>query len=174
MRTFLLTKKVCKSLTSPMAKYFWSSSLDKKAMHWVSWKELSKPKCKGGMGFQDPHLFNLAMLGKHGWHFITNRNSLCARVHNGRYFPDTDFMHAPILKSDSATWRAIVAGKNALRTGLISRVGDGSTISVWEDKWIPGTVSMTPTQRPTNTNINRVSDLIDTRSWSWKHEVIMK
>ncbi|XP_037410398.1 uncharacterized protein LOC119273289 [Triticum dicoccoides] len=78
--TFLLTKKVCKSLTSPMAKYFWSSSLDKKTMHWVSWKDLATPKCKGGMGFRDPHLFNLAMLGKHGWRFITNSNSLCARV----------------------------------------------------------------------------------------------
>ena len=104
--------------------------------------------------------------------FITNPNSLCARVLKGRYFPDTDFMHAP--KSASATWKAIVAGRNGLKTGLISRVGDGSTISVWEDKWIPGTVSMTPTQRPTDTKIDRVSDLIDTRSWSWKHEVIMK
>ena len=37
MSTFLLTKKVCKSITSPMAKYFLSSSLDKKSMHWVSW-----------------------------------------------------------------------------------------------------------------------------------------
>ena len=53
MSTFLLTKKVCKSITSPMAKYFWSSSLDKKSMHWVSWKELATPKCNGGMGFGD-------------------------------------------------------------------------------------------------------------------------
>ena len=34
MSTFLLTKKNCKSITSPMAKYIWGSSLDKKAMHW--------------------------------------------------------------------------------------------------------------------------------------------
>ena len=33
MSTFLLTKKVCKSLTAPMAKYFWSSSLDKRSLH---------------------------------------------------------------------------------------------------------------------------------------------
>ena len=83
MSTFLLTKKVCKSLTAPMAKYFWSSSLDKRSMHWVSWKELATPKCKGGMGFRDPHMFNLAMLGKHGWRFLTNPASLCARVLKG-------------------------------------------------------------------------------------------
>ena len=65
-----------------------------------------------------------------------------------------------------------MAGRNALKTSLISRVGDGSTISVWEDKWIPGTITMTPNPRPTNTNIERVSDLIDTRSWSWKIDLI--
>ena len=134
MSTFLLTKKVCKSLTSPMAKYFWSSSLDKKAMQWVSWKELATPKCKGGMGFRDPHLFNLAMLGKHGWRFLTNPNSLCARVLKGRYFPDTDFMNATIPKSASATWRAIIASHDALNVGLLKRVGDGSSILVWDDK----------------------------------------
>ena len=51
MSTFLLTKKFCKSLTSPMAIFFWSSSLDKNGMHWVSWKKLATPKCKRGMGF---------------------------------------------------------------------------------------------------------------------------
>lgn len=124
------------------------------------------------MGFRDPHLFNLAMLGKHGWRFITNPNLLCARVLKGRYFPDTDFMHALVPKSTSATWKAIVAGRDALKTGLISTVGDGSTISVWEDKWIPGTITMTPAPRRTSTNIERVSDLIDTRSWSWKIDLI--
>ena len=97
MSTFLLTKKVCKSLTSPMANYFWSSSLDKKSLHWVSWKELATPKCKGGMGFRDPHIFNLAMLGKHGWRFITNPNSLCARVLKGSCLPDTDYMQTTIV-----------------------------------------------------------------------------
>ena len=64
MSTFLLTKKVCKSLTSPMAKYFWSSSLDKKSLHCVSWKELATPKCKGGMGFRDPHFFQSCYVGQ--------------------------------------------------------------------------------------------------------------
>lgn len=168
MSTFLFTKKVCKSLTSPMAKYFWSSSLDKNSMHWVSWKELATPKCNGGMGFRDLHHFNLAMLGKHGWRFLKNPNSLCARVLKGRYFPDMNFMQASAPKSASATWKAIIAGREALSLGLISWVGDGSTISVWTDKWIPGTMSMTALSKPPNTNIERVSNLIDTDNWSWR------
>ena len=39
MSTLLFTKKVNKSLTSPMVKYFWSSSIDKNALHWnlIEW-----------------------------------------------------------------------------------------------------------------------------------------
>lgn len=124
------------------------------------------------MGFGDTHLFNLAMLGKHGWRFLTNPNSLCARVLKGCYFPDTDFMHASAPKSVSATWKAIIAGREALRLGLITRVGDGSSISVWTDKWIPGTINMTPISRPPNTNIQLVLELIDYDSWSWRHDLI--
>ena len=125
MSTFLLTKKVCKSLTSPMAKIFWSSSLDKNVMHRVSWKNLATPKCKGDMGFWEPHQFNLALSGKHRWRFLTNPDSLCARVLKWRHFPDTDFMHASVPKSAYATWRAIIAGREALVVGLIKRVGMG-------------------------------------------------
>jgi hypothetical protein len=96
MMCFLLTKKVCKSLASAMAKYWWSSSLDRKSMHWVSWSNLTTLKVKGGMGFRDLHVFNLALLGKHGWRFMTNSKSLCARVLKGRYFPDCDFMEATV------------------------------------------------------------------------------
>jgi hypothetical protein len=53
MMYFLLTKKVCKSLASAMVKYWWSSSLDRKSTHWVSWSNLTTPKVKGGMRFSD-------------------------------------------------------------------------------------------------------------------------
>ena len=172
MTTFLLNKKVCKSITSPMAKFFWSSSLDKKAMHWVAWDKLATPKCKGGMGYRDMHLFNLALLGKHGWRFLTTPDSLCAQVLKGRYFPDVDFMQAVVPKTASATWRAIIAGREALRAGLIKRVGDGSSISVWNDMWIPGTTTMKPMLRPENTVIENVSELIDQENWTWNQQLV--
>jgi hypothetical protein len=157
-----------------MAKYWWSSSLDKKSMHWISWKDLSKPKIKGGMGFRDLHLFNLALLGKHGWRFMTNANSLCARVLKGRYFLSCDFMAATVPRSASATWRAIVAGRKVVQTGLIKRVGDGSSISIWTDKWIPESISMSPILKPADTELvkpselHTVDQLIDSDNWTWR------
>jgi hypothetical protein len=172
MTVFLLTKKFCKSYASAMARYWWSSSLDRKSMHWISWSNLSTPKIKGGMGFRDLHLFNIALLGKHGWRFLLNPTSLCARVLKGRYFHDCDFLQANIPRSASATWRAIVAGRQALQAGLIKRVGSGSSISIWTDQWIPESHSMVPMFKPVETELEKVSELIDSDTWTWRRDLV--
>jgi len=44
-------------------------------------------KIHGGMSFKDLTAFNLDMLGKQGWKFQTEPNSLVSRIFKARYFP---------------------------------------------------------------------------------------
>lgn len=118
MSCFQMTKKVNNGISSSMACYWWSSSIDRRSLHWIDWKSLASPKMHGGMGFRNLETFNLAMLGKHDWRMITSPESLCARVLKGRYFPSLDFLHAAIPRGSSSTWRAIVAGRETLLGGL--------------------------------------------------------
>jgi hypothetical protein len=144
-------------------------------MHWISWSNLATQKIKGGVGFRDLHLFSLALLGKQGWHFMTNPNSLCARVIKARYFPECDFIQATVPRSASTTWRAIVVGREALQDGLIKRVGSGKSISIWEDKWIPDSHTMTPLFKPPfggDPKLDKVSDIIDTSIWTWRMDLV--
>ena len=90
----------------------------------------------------------------------------------GRYFPNCDFMEATVPRSSSAIWRAIVAGREALQSGLIKRVGDGSTISIWQDRWIPSTPTLCPQIMPGGTTLDRVSELIDTENWTWRVDLV--
>ena len=53
MSCFKLTKRVCSNLSGFMARYWRSSSLDRRSMHWLSWDKLASPKCRGGMGFRN-------------------------------------------------------------------------------------------------------------------------
>jgi hypothetical protein len=39
MGCFKLSKKVCKNLTSYMARYWWSSSIDRHSLHWIAWDQ---------------------------------------------------------------------------------------------------------------------------------------
>ena len=172
MSCFKLTQKVCKGISSSMAKYWWSSSLDRRSMHWVDWDTLASAKVGGGMGFRNLEIFNLAMLGKHGWRLTTSPGSVCARVLKGRYYPSFDFMQATVPRGASATLRAIVAGREALNVGMIRRIGDETSVLIWADSWVQGKLSMRPSAQIGTAPISRVSDLIDSDNWSWKVDLI--
>ena len=118
------------------------------------------------MGFREFEAFNIALLGKHGWRFMVHPESLCSRVMKSKYFSDSDFMTATIPKTASPIWRAIVAGREALELGLIKRVGNGSTISIWEDRWIPGSSTMTHMVKPASTTLRTVDELINMETWT--------
>ena len=154
---FKLPATVCKKLTSAVSNYWWGSSLDNHKIHWVSWEKLTRPKCQGGMGFRDFQLFNQAMLGKQGWRLLTRPESLCAMVLKGKYYSTCDFLSATRKKRSSATWRAILHGREVLKRGLIKRVGPGN-IKVWQDNWIPGLRSLKPVPWP-SPGVEQVRDL---------------
>ena len=59
-----------------------------------------------------------------------------------------------------------------MKAGLIKRVGSGTTVSIWEDKWIPETLTMTPVARLGDAQISWVTDLIDDENWTWKTDVV--
>jgi len=167
MSVFKLSPAVCQKLTSTVTNYWWGSSLDNHKMHWLKWEKLTRSKMDGGMGFRDFALFNQAMLGKQGWRFISRPDSLCSKVRKGKYYPHSDFLSATKKRQSSATWKAILHGRDVLARWLIKRVGPGD-INIWEDNWIPGVRSLKPLVRMPRTTVERVRDLFipGTRVWN--------
>ncbi|KAL8158598.1 hypothetical protein V2J09_000135 [Rumex salicifolius] len=47
------------------------------------------------------------------------------------------FKEAALRKAPSYTWRSILFGREALARGLLRTVGNGSSIDIWNDRWIP-------------------------------------
>lgn len=125
------------------------------------------------MGFRDFSLFNKAMLGKQGWRLLTRPNSLCARVLRGRYYPSTDFLSATKKRRSSATWRAILYGRDVLKAGLIHRVGPGN-VNAWNENWIPGSRSLKPLVRLDTAMAERVSDLYIPGTRVWDEQQVKK
>ncbi|XP_074374595.1 uncharacterized protein LOC141715006 [Apium graveolens] len=89
MSVFLLPLDISKDIERSLAKYWWGSSQSiGKKIHWISWDRLCKHKSAGGLGFRDFRDFNLAMLGKQAWRFLTKLESLSTKVYKARYFVD--------------------------------------------------------------------------------------
>jgi len=49
------------------------------------------------MSFKDLTAFNLAMLGKQAWKFMSEPHSLVSRIFKVRYFPNNSFMSASLV-----------------------------------------------------------------------------
>jgi hypothetical protein len=171
MSCFLIPKDTCRKMKSVFANYWWGSSADSRCIHCQCWELLTKPKITGGMGFRDLRLFNLAMLGKQGWRLIQNPDSLCAHVLKGRYFHDSDFLHAMRNKHSSQMWQAILEGRRVLSRGLVRRIGDETMTSVWNDRWMPNHFGGKPITTPASPLVETVSNLL-TPSGAWNSALI--
>ena len=116
---------------------------------------------RGGMGFRDMRAFNQAFLEKQAWRLLDIVNSLCARLLRAKYYPNGNILDTVFPSSSSAVWKGITHGLELLKKGLIWRIGDGRSIRVWRDSWIPRPFSYKPITRQGVCRIRYVSDLLN-------------
>ena len=68
-------------------------------------------------------------------------NSLVYRVFKAKYFKDCNFIHATLGNNPSYSWISILTGQEVVRKGIRWRVGNGRSIQIWEDQWLPNSPS---------------------------------
>lgn len=99
---------------------------------------------------------------------IKETDSLLYQCFKVRYFPQSTFLDAVESPNSSFVWISIMAAPPILKSDHCWRVGNGSSIRVLRDKWIPN--------HPTNKIIHQpngnfddwlVSDQIDHDLHSW-------
>ncbi|XP_051211644.2 uncharacterized protein [Lolium perenne] len=64
-------------------------------------------------------------------------DSLCAKILKAVYYPDGDVLSAVLGSHPSQVWRSIIEGRDALKIGLIRRIGDGRSTDAWVQNWLP-------------------------------------
>ncbi|XP_024190213.1 uncharacterized protein LOC112194201 [Rosa chinensis] len=172
MNCYLLPKGLCDDIHQLCASFFWGDTDAKKRIHWRSWEKLCLTKQEGGMGFKNIYAYNLAMLAKQGWRFLSNPDSLVARLFKARYFPNCTFWEAQLGDAPSFSWRSILEGRPILKAGVKWRIGDGSNVHIWNDQWIPHCSSFLLQQSRPSSSHNMVSDLINPHDRTWIHATI--
>lgn len=80
-------------------------------------------------------------------------------------------MSATRKKHASQTWRAVLAGRQALQLGLVCRIANGAHTNIWNDKWLPGHFSGVPRTPRDGQTVANVEELI-TSSGSWNETLI--
>ncbi|XP_050211436.1 uncharacterized protein LOC126661625 [Mercurialis annua] len=144
MSYFALPVTFCNEMQSIISRYWWSGSDDKRKISWVSWSTICKSKANGGLGFRNLRAFNLAMLDKQAWRLLQYPSSLCARVFRAKYFPSDDLCYAKAKRGSSYAWQSLIEGKKLLFSGLSWRLGNGQSIEIKKDNWVPSSPSLKP------------------------------
>lgn len=120
-----------------MARFWWGSEEGKRKVHWASWRKVCVSKFHGGLAFRDLELFNKALLAKHGWRLIEKPDSLLARVLKGKYFNQVSFLDAKPKSNSSYIWKSLLWERSLLEVEVKWRVGDGNSIRIAHDNWVP-------------------------------------
>ena len=127
------------------------------------------------MGFWDLHFFNLAMLGKHGWNFVSNLHTLANRLIKAKYFPHGNFLSTQLGSNPSYTWKSRWSAQSILKMGCRWRIGNVKSINVWQDFWLKDDTHLhllTPIVEGLENLM--VQDLFIPRTWEWDIELLQE
>lgn len=109
-----------------------------KGVRWLSWDKMCMTKNKCVFGFRSLYGFNLALLGKHVWNFLSNQDSLIARTFKAWYYPDNHLLKAQKGSDASFIWTRIYEAKEELCKGFKWVLRDGRSINIFSNQWSKG------------------------------------
>ena len=144
MSLFRMPKKIAAQIVKMQRRFFWGGSNEGSTTRpTVKWANIELPKELGGLGVGNILHKNLILLFKWWWRFSETDNSLWKRiiksVHNiqGEKASLTNFSKAKtgiwanLLTDDPGT----VKVRKIIQEGMSLRVGDGTSILFWHDRW---------------------------------------
>jgi hypothetical protein len=170
---FQLSVALCKELNKLMHNFWWTHMTNRSQIHWMSLEKMGRSKSIGGLGFRDLTFFNKALLAKQGWRLLQDLNSMVAKILQAKYFPNSTFLQANLGSKPSYVWRSLFNSRELLVQGMIWRVGDGKSIQVWGDRWLPNQTSYAVQSIQNIISPNaKVADLIDGELKGWNLSLI--
>ncbi|KAL4626130.1 hypothetical protein ACB092_05G073600 [Castanea dentata] len=90
-----------------------------------------------------------------------------------RFFPNCSIMEATNLRSGSYAWRSILKGRDVLQRGARWQVGNGKSIKIWQDYWLPRKHPLQVVSYPLESMENAtVSTLINAETRQWDEGLI--
>ncbi|GJY47483.1 RNA-directed DNA polymerase, eukaryota, reverse transcriptase zinc-binding domain protein [Tanacetum coccineum] len=141
MSMFKVPKTVLKAMEAIWARFFNRSDISSRKPCWVSWKKAMASKESGGLGVASLFALNRALMLKWVWHFITQKESLWARVIKAIHGEEGK-IGKKVYSSFPSIWLSIIQEMGVLKSKGIDflsyiklKCGDGSRTSFWEDLW---------------------------------------
>ena len=175
MTCFKLPISLCNRIQSALKRFWWDDRTGKRKMAWIAWEKMTLSKCNGGLGIRDVQTFNDAYLAKISWRLLENPDCLLGRILLSKYCPDGDLLKCSQPISASHGWHSILVGRDLLIKNLGWVVGDGASISIWNEPWLSLDSPCRPMGPATRETANlTVKELIQEETGEWNRGMIQR
>ena len=104
----------------------------------------------------------------------SKRDSLCMRILRTKYKVKDDWLRAEATRHASPIWKAIEKARTVVRKGAYFLIGDGESVDVWRDPWVPWiqNFSLSPRFESVDQSPMKVAQLIDHELHTWKNSLV--
>lgn len=135
MQSILLPASVCGSIDKINRDFLWGSNSEKRKMHHVKWSTICLANNDGGLGLRSARDINLSLVTKLGWRILSHDNAPWCQALRLKYMKDKPLWECSKPQKSSAAWHAILQSRDLLRAGAIWRIGNGTKVQFWTDRW---------------------------------------
>ncbi|KAB1225551.1 hypothetical protein CJ030_MR1G002460 [Morella rubra] len=118
---------------------------------------------------------NKALVAKLGWEMAVNRGSFWVEALTAKYCRGRQFLAAPNQSRASWIWQGILQTREIVQAGLYWCIQEGKDVNIWCDPWVhdlPDFIPLLKQDVVVNSFINRIQDLIDPSSFTWRARLI--
>ena len=138
MTAIQFPRELCKRLDA-VVRWFWWNTKSKSGSFLtpIAWSSLCWSQKEGGLGFRKFWDFNQALLSKLAWWILSRKDCLCVKVLRAKYKVWGNWLNHKTVGSPSKIWRSLEGTKSLLARNACMLVGNGNTVKIWEDPWIP-------------------------------------
>ncbi|GJT83822.1 RNA-directed DNA polymerase, eukaryota, reverse transcriptase zinc-binding domain protein [Tanacetum coccineum] len=132
---FLIPKTTVKEIEKALKGFLWCQGDMKRGAARVAWKVICSPKSQGGLGIKSLGPWNEALLCKHLWNIVDNKESLWVKWVNVIKLKGKSIWEIQCEEKDSGTWKAILNLRCPLcdlipfRSRYEARLGEGTKIA---------------------------------------------
>ncbi|XP_026416207.1 uncharacterized protein LOC113311601 [Papaver somniferum] len=135
------------------------------------WTDIDLPKELGGLNIRQTDILNLALLAKLAWRMVENPYDKWACILRGKYFMNANPLCDSVSKQGSWIWKGICTGLDIVKKIYVWEIGNGKSVHIWKDNWIPN-MHISPSTQFYSSNMVHVSQLIDHDMKCWKLETV--
>ena len=162
----MLPSSVHYELNKTNRTFFWNKGNNHSPL--IGWDKICKNKENGGLNIRKAETMNKALQMKLIWKIITEPDNIWVNIVKGKYLKHVDlFKYSDTKKSKSWQWSQLIKLIYDFKKGTFWCVGNGLSIYVWKDNWIPNLdpnhVSLPGIDKDDNL---KLGDLILNQKWN--------